>query len=268
MKAWLARHIGLSLVLLSLAIIGLSLSRFWSPKTLVSNLVEPVAHGLRVSGQAIGSWFDDVIHIGSLTSQNSHLRQQVSELSGQLSQANQITSQNASLRQLLGFKPPAGYSTIGADIVSYEPDNLRSLIRLNRGSKDGVKVGQAVVNGDGLVGQVDTVDQNSSSASLLTDPEFRVLVVSQAHQVPGIIIGQGSVSGLTMQQIPLGQTITSGDLIVTSGLDGAFPSGLLIGTVARVGPADATIFQTATVTPVANLSRLSVVLILKNDGKN
>ncbi len=226
-------------------------------------VVDPFASWLTSAGARVGKSFGEVAKVGTYADANH-------QLSGQLNQAEQalvakdaLERENASLRDLLAFKNrPAKYKLVGADVLAYVPDSLLRELRINRGGNDGVKAGNAVMAGGNLVGVVTGVDPLAATVRLVNDPNFRALVTVGKEQVPGIVKGKG-LGGATVERLPIGVRIKSGDAVTTSGLDGAFAPGLYIGFITSVEPSDEAIFQTAHLELASDLDHLSVVGVIQ-----
>jgi len=130
------------------------------------------------------------------------------------------------------------------------------------GSLQGVEIGMPVVSGGaGLVGRISQVGPRTSEVQLLTDTDSAVAALLQTSRVTGLVVGQPD-STLQMEYIPQEEQIDVGDIVLTSGLGGVLPKGLVIGQVTEVLQMDYALFQSATVRPAIDFSRLELVLVI------
>ncbi len=175
--------------------------------------------------------------------------------------------QNAQLREELGFVRRTAAPFVAADILAKSVQNTSSRFVVNVGSKQGIRVGDPVVSGEGLlVGKVAEVMPGASTVASLTDPSHVTAVsLVNEHATIGIARGiQGDL--LSISFIPLEEIVSVNDLIVTSGLESGVPSGLIVGVINAVTQDPTSLFQSAVVEPLSDMRRLSSVLILLQEN--
>jgi rod shape-determining protein MreC len=147
------------------------------------------------------------------------------------------------------------------------PSTWYSTVQINKGSSDGVRVNQPVVNGAGLVGKVKSVSDGNAVVMLLTDQQFGVSAQAVKAREPGAILpAVGAPGDLILDLVPRAKRVKAGDQIITAGtvserLSSPFPRGLLIGTVKRI-EGDGELDRTIHVEPAADLRRLDIVQVL------
>jgi rod shape-determining protein MreC len=124
-------------------------------------------------------------------------------------------------------------TTIAAEVIGRNPDNWFEQVVLDKGSRDGVLLGSAVITRDGIVGQVLKADEHASVVRLITDPEQKLGVLIKRIGLPGIISGNGQNLAL-MDYIPVGTNVDVGDQIICYGKGGVFPENHPVGTVAAI----------------------------------
>uniref|UniRef100_UPI000D5613E7 rod shape-determining protein MreC n=1 Tax=Xanthomonas fragariae TaxID=48664 RepID=UPI000D5613E7 len=168
---------------------------------------------------------------------------------------------NAQLRELLNVAERRGLDVQLAPILDIDLDPTRQRLLLNAGSRDGVLLGQAVIDAGGLMGQVIEVTPLHSTVLLLTDPDHAVPVSVARNGVRLIVYGRGD--RLELRDIPLSAGVQVGDDIVTSGLGGRFPAGFPVGKVSKLHPDDTHAFLVGELTPAAKLDRGRDVLLLR-----
>lgn len=210
------------------------------------------------AGRGLGGWGSS----GRLEEENNQLKAELSEARRQLTLFKEAAAQNKSLRQQLGFEDQTQYSLEPAEVLAYQPDNYRQFLTINRGSRHGLRNGQAVVAEGFLVGKLSDVGARSSKVFLINNPDFKVNGIDQESRASGTVKGQLG-SGLIMDKIPQGESVKPGDSIITSGLAGEFPKGLLIGQVESIDQSENAIFQTAQVASSVKFNKLELVFVVE-----
>lgn len=202
--------------------------------------------------------------VASLRQQNTEQLDEISRLQTQVIELQQKVSESSVLYALLDFaraRPENEY--VAAAVVGKDPNPFMRYVLLDRGSDDGIRHGMSVVTQDGLVGRVDAVTAGACRVQLITDPASVVNIHLQSSQVEAVL--EGSLTGeLSLQMLPREQTIPVGDIILTSGLGGNYPSSIFIGQVLAVRKHENELFQTASVQTGVNFSGLKAVLIITN----
>lgn len=176
-----------------------------------------------------------------------------------------LQDENTELRQQLDFFKSHNFSHIGAEVIGKNIEPLGNTLIVNRGSRDGVVEGNAVIVANGvLIGKIATVEEESSLVRLLNDNQSKIAATILNHDKSlGVIEGGYGIS-VRMNFIPQQEDVRVGDLIVTSGLETGMPRGLFIGNVAAVEKEAYEPFQRATLSPAGTLSSLSIVSIITN----
>lgn len=223
----------------------------------------PVATLLGGSGRATGGWFDR-LGGSSLEQENQRLRDENAELRQQVVRLKEAEAQNKVLRQQLNFSADIAGKLQAAAVVAYQPDSFRQFITINRGRKDGLKVGMAVVAEGSLVGKISEVSSSHAKVFLINNPDFKVNGLVQESRASGTVKGQLG-SGLVMDKVPQGEDLKPGYSVVTSGLGGEFPKGILIGRVESVDQSENAIFQTAQLATPVRFQRLELVFVLEEE---
>ena len=151
-----------------------------------------------------------------------------------------------------------------APILDIDLDPTRQRLVLDAGSSDGVRVGQVVIDGGGVVGQVIATTPMHSTALLLTDPDHAVPVAVMRNGVRLVAYGTGRSDRLALASIPLSSDVKVGDIVVTSGLGERFPAGFPVGRISALRPDESRAFLVGDVTPAAQLDRGRDVLLLRS----
>ena len=202
----------------------------------------------------------------SLLQQRDSLEQQLLLLQQQQQRFNYLQQENARLRQLLGSKAQLPSEATIAEIIGVSPNPQRAELLLDKGREDGVSRGQAVVDAQGVFGQVVEVSADTSWVLLITDRDHAIPVRNSRTGVRMILGGIGGPDALFLEDLPASTDIQTGDLIETSGLGGRFPVGYPAGVVTSLGSVRDTPYLSATVKPAAALSKVGHVLIIANSS--
>jgi rod shape-determining protein MreC len=202
--------------------------------------------------------------ITQLQEQNALLESQVSQLQAQLIVEEERLAEAQVCFALLDFgRTNPQYEYIAATVIGREISPFLQYIIIDKGIEDGVRFGMPVVTQQGLVGRVDAVIANAARIKLITDSTSVVNVQLQSADVEAQLIG--SLTGdVSLNMIPIDETIEPGDVILTSGLGGNYPPNIFIGQVLSTQRRDNALFQTATVQPIVDFSSINAVLVVTN----
>jgi rod shape-determining protein MreC len=227
-----------------------------------SRVISPVQFLLQRLASPVGQATAWITHLGSLESDNQKLRSQAVELRNQIILLQEAQIENETLRKQLNFKSAApNYHLLSAEVIGHDPSNLLQYLIIDRGSKDGIQLGMPVLAAEGLVGRISEVSIDSAKVMLITDPSSSVSALIQRSRATGSVQGYPG-DELVMRYIPQGDTVTPGDIVITSGLGGNFPKRLVIGQVVSVTNRDVEMFQEARLVPAVNLRDLETVMVL------
>lgn len=202
--------------------------------------------------------------IVSLRTRNTELEAQVSQLQTQVIELQQRVNETEILAALVNFSRSNPESTYkAAAVIGRDPSPFLHYIIINRGSNDDIQRGMPVVTNQGLVGRIDAVIADAARVQLITDPASSVNVYLQNAETNAVALG--SVTGdVSLDMISQNIVVESGDLILTSGLGGGYPSDLIIGQVVTLRTLEYELFQEATVQLALDFSRLDIVLVITN----
>jgi rod shape-determining protein MreC len=217
-------------------------------------------------------WFGDTL---DAKQERDQLRAQRDELLQKVVGAQVAMEENEELRKLNGLDTTIGldrFDTVTARIIGRSPNNLlRDTVQVDAGSGDGVRVGQAVIAGGGLVGQVTTVASGAAVVTLITDPSStvtgRVLNGPSAGEWGLVKPSVGDPLDLLVQLLPRDADIATGDVVVTAGtissrLESRYPPNIAIGRVTKADPEELDADQQVHMTPIADLRHIDFVQVL------
>lgn len=216
-----------------------------------------------VSDKVITTW-QDYMDLVNVRQENIRLHEDIQKLRVEKFELAEDGIQNQRLKKLLDFKEIPSYPIVSANVIGGSPSLLRSeVIIVDRGSHDGISQGMPVASSEGIVGRVLTVGDRSSEVLLITDPISAVDAFIHRTRVRGIVKGTGS--GCVMEYIEQNSDISKGDKVISSGKEGFFPKGVIIGTVSDIETKGN--FLSAQVSPFVDLDSLEeVVIILKTNN--
>lgn len=242
-----------------------------------SGPLSEVANSLRIPIQgAVGSvvdWMQGiygyVYQYDKLVAENESLRQQLAEAQDQVRQGADALEENARLRTLLGYlEKNTSFITESAMITSWDASNWTSSFTISKGSDNGIEKGDCVITESGMmVGQVSELGNNWATVRTIID----------VNMDAGVLVGDSSIAAMLVGDYALMQdnqcklsyftedaTLFEGDSVVTSGRGGAFPSGIVVGTVTELRSEAGGQSYYAVVDPAVDLSLLSQVFIIKD----
>lgn len=199
-----------------------------------------------------------------LAGENRELREQLLLAQARLNRLDTLVAQNARLKDLLDAQKNLGLSVQFAHLVDVDLDPFRHRIVLDVGARQGIEVGQPVIDAHGVMGQVVEVLPNTAVAMLITDPTHAIPVVIERTGLRTIAYGSGAIDRLDLPNIPISADVRPGDRLLTSGLGGRFPAGFPVGEIRTVSNDRSGMFAAATARPAAALDRSGEVLLLRD----
>jgi rod shape-determining protein MreC len=193
--------------------------------------------------------------------QNEALQRENLLLSMRLQKLVALEAENRRIRSLLQSARRQDERMLIAEIVATSPDPYRHYLKLNKGSVDGVFIGQALIDAHGIMGQITEVYPLTSVALLITDPNHGIPVEIARNGLRTIAHGEG-VGSLSLPYLPSNADIKIGDQLVSSGLGGRFPAGYPVGTVTAISHQAGEHFLSISATPAAHMDRGREVLLV------
>lgn len=228
-------------------------------------LVEPLYWLASSPSKIAGALHDSFSTRGHLAGERDRIREELLVARSRLHRLEAVQRENAALRRLLNGKQGLSLSAQLADIADVELDPFRHRVVLDLGSRHGVRNGLAVIDAEGVFGQVIEVGPLQSTVLLITDPSHAVPVQVTRSGLRTIALGTGERGRLAIPNIPQNADIQEGDVLLTSGIGGRFPAGLPVATVSRLRPEDTHLFVEADARPLAELDRSGLVLLVWNE---
>jgi len=253
---------GLFLLFLSFgSIVGSYFGLFDKPKNILYLIVSPISRTFSFAGTKTADFFQFFINLKKIAQENQWLRLENLQLISQTAELNDLVRENEFLRHALNVERPLNQKIIIAKIVSRYDLLGQETFTIDKGIKNGVNKGQAVVlTPNILIGQVVESLDNFASVRPLTNSRSQIQVLVKDKQIPGIIKGQEN-NILVMEMVPQDKELSVGDLLVSSPTD-QLVGDLLVGKVEQVFKNDLGVFQQALVKPLATSIGLDSVIVI------
>lgn len=202
-----------------------------------------------------------------LARENAKLRAEANTLRLQNQALGEQGRENLRLHQLLNLKQHLVQTTVAARVIGRDAANWWKTIQIDRGSNDGVRENCPVMTDDGLIGKTISVTRGESRVLLLIDPNCKVSALLQDSRTPGVVAGLDekftSQPHCLMTYVERATKTKTGEAVITSGLGGVYPKGILIGTVvgAQLNQQSG-MYQDIEIKPTADFLRLEEVLVI------
>ena len=226
-------------------------------RAFVTDLVAPVLSLASAPFIAVSDSIDNMTQIRSLRAENLRLAAENLRLKEWYEKALYLEAENQSLREFLNLKKDPDLAYITTRIVSDSGGSFVKSFLVPSGSRDGVRSGQAVLSGRGLIGRVTEVGKSSARVLMITDINARIPVIIQDTHQRAILAGRNG-DRLFLERLPSGTGVSPGARVITSGDGGLIPPGLPVGVVSKVEPSGVEI------EPFADPSRISHVQIVQS----
>jgi len=215
------------------------------------------------TGTASSLWAN-YVDLRSVRGEKLGLEEEVAALREQVRRLEEAGLENARLRRLLDLPAALGLDLVTAQVIAKDTTNWFKTIMINKGSEVGLARGLPVIAPEGLVGRVVEVMPGSAKVQLLTDPVSSVGALLKEQRVTGLVTGDRGQTAI-VKYLPLLAEVRVGDVVLTSGMGGAFPKGIMIGTVTAIHRKSGALFQEASVQPSVDFGRLEEVLVITGD---
>ncbi|MDR2337185.1 MAG: rod shape-determining protein MreC [Deltaproteobacteria bacterium] len=230
---------------------------------LVGRVIAPAEKGRHELFQSIAAAWNRYVNLWDIEKSRNLLFTENKALEDKIASLIEVEYENQRLRKLLNFGQSYPYKLIGATVIGRNSSNWVRSLTINRGKQDGMKVGSPVVDGKAVVGQIIAVSKKTSTVLLLTDNISGIDALIQSSRTPGIIKGTGTAM-LEMNYVLKGSGVVVGDKVISSGLDGIYPKGKLIGTVTKAEDTVGLV-KKIEVKPSMDLFKLEEVLVLVSE---
>lgn len=190
------------------------------------------------------------------------LKKQTEALKARMVYLQENIQESKRYASILEFRRTQEYSSAVAHVIGRDPSNWNASLIIDRGQKDGLKVGMPVVSPLGVVGRIFEIGNNTAKVILVSDPSFSVAALVQRTRESGLLTG--SLEGLCrLQYLTDKADVKVGDRVITSKLSSAFPEGILLGQVSDVQASENSHTAECLVEPAVDLSQVEEVIVIK-----
>jgi rod shape-determining protein MreC len=203
-----------------------------------------------------------------LEEENRRLKKKNDLLANQLAQYQEGYLEALRLRKMLSIRERPDTAPVIAEVIGQEQSSIFKSILINKGTAHGLIVGFPVLNDQGVIGRITECSWHVSRVMLIVDKSSNVSALLQGGRTHGVLQGDGA-AGCRLKYIPGTEEVRIGDAVISSGLGGVFPKGIILGSVTAIDKRDGGLFQRIDVQPSVDFSKLEeiVVLILQKDSK-
>jgi rod shape-determining protein MreC len=209
------------------------------------------------------NWFrDSVTARDALRADKTKLEAELRVAQFRLQRYEALEAETQRLRALRDNTAGVTDRFVVGDVMNVDLDAFRERVLVDKGAKDGVFVGQAVVDSGGVFGQVARVGELTSEVILVSDAAHAIPVQINRNGLRTVAVGTGDTNRLKLPYLPTSADVVAGDLLVTSGLGGGFPAGYPVGTIAEVKRDPAQSLADVEVKPAAALDRSKELLFV------
>lgn len=230
----------------------------------ISAIVTPIQNVFIFVRNKINNNDQEISEISALKEENKNLREENTKLKEAERELEVLKSENNTLKDYLNLKNKyADYTTVPAYVIERTYSNYDKIVVINVGAKDGIKANMPVISESGLVGHILSVTDNSAKVQTIIDTGSTVSATISTAQES--ILVKGTISNnelLKASSIPANATVLQGDAVVTSGLGGIYPKGILIGTIKDIVNTKNQTDRYANIETATNLNTLQSVLVI------
>jgi rod shape-determining protein MreC len=256
------RLLVISLVAFTLMFVDYRYAQFQPLRRTLALIVFPIQKIVDFPFSAAQNFGGFLATHNTLLAENKRLKDEQLLQLAKLQKLAALEKENEHLHELLRSGTQVSENMLVASIINIDPDPFTHQVIINKGKEDGVFQGQTIIDAHGVLGTIIAVNDFESRAMLVTDASHAVPVEDVRNGVRAIAVGTGSRT-LELRHVPKSLDIEVGDMLITSGLGGRFPTGFPVGKVTDVKRDRGKPFATIVLQPAANLDRGGHILLIK-----
>lgn len=227
------------------------------PKKITKIIISPIVAPFNFLGEKTTGFFSFLKETKNLAQENSDLKKERNELAAENVRLKEVVRQNEALQK----ENNLNQNLLAASVIIKSPTGFLKTLTINKGANDGVKINQAVISENNLVGKITQVEKKSAEVSLITNPNLLIPVILEKSRGNGIL--RGSLSGIVVEDISNDTKIEVNENIVTSGLGNEITANILVGKIEKIISKESEIFQKVIISSPIAFSRLETVFIIR-----
>jgi rod shape-determining protein MreC len=257
----------ISLIMLSYGISRLSETGFL--RKMVLETAAPVQDVISISLKSLHDGWNRYLFLIGLEDENQKLRKQNAALIEQLNRYREGYLEGMRLQKLLSLRDVFQQRAVAARVIDRHHTSLFKTILIDKGTAEGLRVGLPVIADQGVVGRIIETSWHASRVLLVIDENSNIDAMIQRSRAQGILQGAGP-AGCNLKYVSRVEEVLTGDVVLTAGLSGVFPKGLLLGVVKAASRREEGLFQKIELAPVVDFGKLEEILVLtptKDSGK-
>ncbi len=228
---------------------------------LLMEICSPFQKAATLVVKTVQGAFHQYLFLVNLEKENRMLKKRIAELQEESHQMKEMKLTNERMRQLLQFREKNFASMIGAEVIGQDPSSWFKSVIVDKGERDGVKKGMAVISPAGVIGQILKTAPHYATVLLITDYNSAIDSIVERTRAKAIIEGKGE-NRCEMKYLLRAEEAAVGDAVVTSGLGGNFPKGLMVGEIKKVDRRGHGVFQYAELVPSVDFTQLEEVFVI------
>jgi rod shape-determining protein MreC len=252
------------LLLFALVLMSLRAKQGKGPEffdALLMEICSPLQKASTLVIKTVQGTFQKYIFLVNLERENRMLKQKIAELQEENHRSKEVTLAFDRLKQLLQFREKNFPSMIGAEVIGQDPSSWFKSVTIDKGERDGVKKGMAVISPAGVIGQILKTAPHYATVLLITDYNSAVDSIVQGTRAKAIVEGKGE-NRCQLKYLLRTEEVAVGDAVVTSGMAGNFPKGLMVGEIKKVDKKGYGVFQYAELAPSVDLTKLEELFVI------
>jgi rod shape-determining protein MreC len=255
--------VAIVLLIVSLSILIYSAARLSETgllRKMVLEIAAPVEDAINLSLKSLHDAWNRYLFLVGIEDECRRLRRENAVLNELLNSSREGYLEGIRLRKLLNIKDGLHHRTLAARVIDNDRTSLFKTLLINKGTTEGLRVGLPVLADQGVVGRIIETSWHTSRVLLLIDDNSNIDALIQRSRAQGILQGAGS-AGCNLKYISRAETVQTGDVVLSSGLAGVFPKGLLLGVVTGTSGREGGLFQKIDVAPAVDFGKLEEVLV-------
>ncbi|HUO05666.1 MAG TPA: rod shape-determining protein MreC [Candidatus Binataceae bacterium] len=231
------------------------------PQSAILEALHPLDAAFARLSEGTASIVRDYLELVHVREENARLRDELAHVKSDRAKLAELETENRHLSEMLELRDALGLNAVAANVIGSDATGLNRTLIVSGGAQIGIQSGMAVIGNEGVIGRIIATSPHAARVLLINDHNSALDGFDQRSRARGIVAGTAD-DGIIMKYVDRSQDIRKGDTIVTSGLDGIFPRGLLVGTVKGVHREGPGLFIGVAIEPAAEFRGLEQVMVV------